>query len=84
MLLFQQLTPLFLIFHIEKLFTCFRIHLKKKYWGAEFGNYTPTPQIKYVDFILLDESIDEHESEYIVKPLVDSGTYKKVFEREMV
>jgi len=53
---------------------------KETYWGCEFGNYTPPPPTKDVDFIILDDTPNHFEEENIIKPLIEEGKYITIFE----
>jgi len=57
---------------------------REAYWGAEFGNFTPPTPTKDVDYIVLDGTVNEFERETVVRPLLESGAYYKIFEKEGV
>jgi uncharacterized membrane protein len=54
---------------------------KESYWGAELGNFTPPTPTKDVDYIVLDDTINNFERDNVVSPLLDKGAYFILFEK---
>jgi uncharacterized membrane protein len=68
----------------RKIIYMFPNPFKEAYWGAELGNFTPPTPTKDVDYIILDDTLNEFEEKNVVKPLLEQRQYSVVFEKNYI
>jgi uncharacterized membrane protein len=67
----------------RKIIYMFPNPFKESYWGAEFGNYTPSPPTKDTGYIIIDSTISDSEKD-VIDNFLEKEIYKQIFDKENI